>query len=323
LFYTTSKDGVSWTSYNVGVETGTTPSIVTNGTHAFYVRYEGVDSGSGEDIMFRVGTLHTDGTIAWQPENLAVYGIPNTFFYGFSLRISTTGQAFFAYQTASSSFGSGYPHVIHSNGLDYSIWQQNTQLSTSSDEWHESLVALPSGQMYILYWPYWGGLRGRLYSSGAWGPEEIVTPSNTYVQQTAFGFTTGASTVYAIYQERTSQNLRFVTRTTSWSSPQTIAVVDTGTNARWSASYDSLQNKFHIVYYNSTTNQIYEWSGNSGNWSGKTQLFNTSMATSSMGIGTYYNTAPINSKVYTLGIFWLEGATTNYNLKFGNENLHN
>ena len=38
------------------------------------------------------------------------------------------------------------------------------------------LVALSDGQMYILFWPFLGPLREKLYGSGVWGSEEVVTP---------------------------------------------------------------------------------------------------------------------------------------------------
>jgi len=323
LNYATSTNAISWSTYNIGVVTGATPSIVTNGTHVFYARYEGVDSESGEDIMFRVGALHNDGTIAWQPEVVARAGVSGAFFYSLSMRISTTGQAFIAYQNASSSWGAGYPFVIHSNGADYSAWQQNTQLSASSDQWRFSLAALSNGQVYILYWPFWGMLRGRLWSSGTWSSEEIVTPSNTYVQNVAFSFSTGTSTVYAIWQDRASQKIQFASRSGSWGSPQTIATSDTGNNPRWTASYDSLQGRWYIMYYNYTSNQIYQYSGAPGSWSLRTQLWTTQGSNSTMAIGSFYNSAQVNSSTSILGAFWMQSnnPTANEQLMFADETI--
>ena len=324
LFYATSTNGASWTTYNIGVETGMTPSIVTNGTHVFYARYEGPDSGAGEDIMFRVGALNSNGTITWQPEVIAMLGIPNTFFYSLSMRISTSGQAFVAYQTATSAWGSGYPFVVHSNGADYSTWQQNTQLATSSDQWQESLVSLPNGQLYILYWPFWGLLRGRLWSSGTWSSEEIVTPTNTYVQNIAFGFSTGNSTVYATWQDRGTQKIQFASRNGSWGSPQTIATADTVNTPRWTASYDSLQGKWYIVYYNYTLNQIYQYSGSPGAWSQKTQLWTTQAGNSTMAVGSFYNFGRPSGTSSIVGVFWMQSnnpPSANEQLMFATETV--
>src|SRR5207245_575151 len=229
LYYATSTNGASWTSYNVGVVSGATPSVVTNGTHVYYVRYNGIDTSDGQALVFRVGARHPDGTIAWQAETTVKPATSGVVWYSLSLGVSTTGQVFVAYRNSTSGVtpdgGSALPFVIHSNGQDYSTWQQETLLTTSRDNWRFSLVPLPSG---------------RIWSSGTWGSQVAVTPSGTYVQQYAFGFSTGNSTVYAIYQERTSQKLQFVSRTTSWGTPQTIGIADTGTNTRWTASYDSL-----------------------------------------------------------------------------------
>jgi hypothetical protein len=327
LWYATSTNGANWTSNNIRVLSGTTPSVLTNGTHVFYVRYNGVDTTAGQAVMFRVGALHTDGTIAWQPETVVKPATSGVFWYSMSMSVSTTGQVFVAYENESAAYSTGFPFVIHSNGSNYSLpWQQNTLLMTGSsanDDWRFSLVPLPSGQMYILYWPYWGPLHGRLWSSGSWGSEEIVTPSNTYVQQTAFGFGTGNSTVYAIWQERSSQKLQLATRTNSWSSPQTIATANTGTDARWTASYDLFQSKFYVVYYNYTTNQIYQYSGVPGSWSGKTQLFTTQATSSSVYMGSFSKTGQVTGSKYVLGIFWTQDPSTGLQLMFGNETIVN
>ncbi len=323
LYYATSTNGAAWTIYNTGLVTGSTPSIVTNGTAVFYVRYDGVDTQSGRALMLGVGTLHTDGTIAWQPEKTVKPATSGVFWYAMSMRVSTTGQVFVAYNKLTSAYGSGYPYVIHSNGVDYTTWQQDTSLINSNDDWRFSIVPLANGQMYILYWPYWGGLNGRLWSSGAWGSQVTITPSNTYVQQTAFGFSNGNSTVYAIWQERTSQKIQFATRTSSWSAPQTIFTADTGSNPRWTASYDPLHSKWYILYYSYSTNQIWEYSGQPGSWSGKTVLYTTTGASSNTMIGSFYNSGQVNSSTNTLGIFWTQydSSLTTLQLKYANATI--
>ena len=333
LYYATSTNGATWTSYNVGVISGATPSVVTNGTHVFYARYNGVDTVAGQALMFRVGALHTDGTIAWQAETTVKPATSGIVWYSLSMAVSTTGQVFVAYENSTSGVtpngGTAFPFVIHSNGQDYSTWQQETLLTkpggaVSADNWRFSLVSLPSGQMYILYWPYWGGLNGKLWSSGTWGSAEAVIPSGTYVQQYAFGFSTGNSTVYAIYQERTSQKLQFVARTCSpWCTAQTIAIADNGggSGLKLTAGYDSFQGKWYIVYYNYTSNMIYQYSGVPGSWSSKTTLFNTTATSSSVYIGTFIKTGQVTASKYVLGIFWTQNPTGGLQLMFGNETI--
>ncbi len=323
LNYATSTDGIVWTLNNIGLVSGTAPSVITNGTHAFYVRYNGTSAQLGKSMMFRVGALHPDGTIAWQPETVVKPAVGGKEWYGMALRLSTKSQAFVAYRNATSNGGTGIAFVIHSNGTNYSSWQQETVLHTGSDatdDWRFSLVQLPSGQMYILYWPTLGSLRGRLYSNGVWGAEETVTPGSTLARKNAFGFSIAGNITQAIWQEDGSEKIQFAVRNSTWGSPQQIALSDTNGTPRWTASYDSLQNKFYVIYYNYTTNQVYQYSGNSGNWSSKAQLFSTASADSSLSIGSYYNSASINATSHTLGIFWIQGRNaTNYDLKFGNE----
>jgi hypothetical protein len=348
LNYATSSDGASWTTHDIGVISGTTPSVVTNGTDVFYARYDGADSDPGRSIMFGVGRLHDDGTISWHSEVVAVHGSPGTFFCSLSVRLQiTTGGAFIAYQNANSSNGPGLPLVIHSDGQNYSVWQQNTLLSDTNNYWHFSLVALPppchpcESFMYILYWFDNGGLRGRLWSTyptnppETWGSEEIVTPPKTDVRQTVFGFSAGrhdvtyccsTDTVYVIWQEAGTGKILFSTRpdcypkANCWSSPETV-LLDAGTNVHWSATYDSLRNRFHIAYYSSTTRRIYDYSGNSGVWVGKTKLFSTGQAASLLAIGTYYDTGWTDSMSTIHGIFWIQKVGTNLSLRFGYETI--
>jgi hypothetical protein len=311
--YATSTDGVAWSTYNLGVALGSTPSVVTNGTHVFYARYEGVDYESGEQIMFRVGALYPDGTIAWQPEVVARSGVSGSFFYSLSMRISSAGQAFIAYQNASSGWGAGYGFVIQSNGADYSTWLQETRVSPHSDQWRFSLTSLPSGQMYLLYWPFSGTLRGRLWTNGTWGPEERVTPHHTYVQNVAFSFSTGGSAIYAIWQDMATQKIQFAARNDSWGSPETIATADNGNNPRWTASYEPLQGKWYIIYYNYTSNLIYQYSGTPGSWSQKTLLWTTEGSDSTMAIGSFNNFGQVNSSTSILGVFWMQNKNPDAN----------
>jgi hypothetical protein len=174
--------------------------------------------------------------------------------------------------------------------------------------------------MYILYWPYNGLLHGRLYSSGSWGTQENVDSGST-VNQDAFGFSTGNSTVYGIWQEASTKNLQFASRTSTWNSPQVIATLDTNSVPRWTASYDLLQGRWYILYYNYTTNQIYQYSGVPGSWSGKTQLFTTNATSTSVYIGSFYNTGQITASKSILGIFWTQNPSTGLQLMFGNETI--
>jgi hypothetical protein len=322
FYYASSLDTIHWTTNNLGLVTSETPSVVTNGTHVFYSRYDGTGGTIGKALKFRVGALNANGAITWRAETTIKPATSGQEWFGSSVRLSTTGQAFVAYANVTSDGGSGFPWIIHSNGSDYTTWQQETLLRTVKDQWRFSLVPLPIGQMYALYWPWSGTLRGRLYSSGAWGNAEVATPSGTQVLNNAFGFSTGNSTVYAIWQELNTRKLQFASRSASgtWNQPSTIATSDTASNPRWTATYDPLRTKWYLTYYNFTLNQIYQYSGTPGNWTPKTQLYSTSGGASDMVIGSDYNTTPISSAIYQLGIFWIQkDPVSNYDLEFANE----
>ncbi len=310
LYYATSPNGVGWTSINVGVVTGSRPSLATNGTHVFYARYDGNSGNLGRALMFRVGALNADGTINWQAETVVKEATPGQEWYGLSTRISTTGQVFVAYRNVTSNGGGGFAWVIHSNGTDYSTWKQDTLLKNLTDGWRFSLARLSSGRMYILYWPDVGRLFGRLWSDGGWGPEEAVAPSGNAVRGNAFAFGTGNNTVYAVWQENLTERLLFASRTGSWSAPETIGTAETNINPRWTASYDPLHEKWSLIYYNYTLNQVYQYSGAPGSWSQRTELYSTQGASSGMSIGSYYEASGVDASSYVLGVFWTQNDST-------------
>ena len=151
-----------------------------------------------------------------------------------------------------------------------------------------------------------------------------MTPTNTYVQNIAFGFSTGNSTVYATWQDRGTQKIQFASRNGSWGSPQTIATADTGNTPRWTASYDSLQGKWYIVYYNYTLNQIYQYSGSPGAWSQKTQLWTTQAGNSTMAVGSFYNFGRPSGTSSIVGVFWMQSnnpPSANEQLMFATETV--
>src|SRR5437016_12868029 len=107
LFYTSSTDGISWTTpVNVAIHvTDSDWSITTDGTHTFYVRYDEnwFDSFCNRALLFGTGSLSTDGTIAWQPEQVVrspdpLLRLPNDI-----IRVDSNGQAWIGYQEVNAS----------------------------------------------------------------------------------------------------------------------------------------------------------------------------------------------------------------------------
>ena len=316
LYYATSTNGAAWTTYNLGVVSANTPSVITNGTHVFYARYDGSYETLGRAMMFRVGTLDSNGTIAWEPETTVKAPTTGLEWSGMSMRLSTTGEVFIAYVSSccDADGAIGLPYVIHSDGLNYSAWEEDTPLRGVSDDWRFSLVALSAGQMYVLFWPFLGHLRGRLYGSGVWGSEEVVNPDDTYVFENAFGFGNGNNTVYAVWQDYGTGNVQFAVRTGSWSAPETIATFGNSTNPVWTASYDSFRGEWYVLHYDYASNQILQYSGTPGDWR-ESSLCTVPDGDSALLIGSYYNTGQINNSTSALGVYWVEANNPVANLQ--------
>src|SRR5207247_8832567 len=167
----------------LGVVSANTPSVITNGTHVFYARYDGSYETLGRAMMFRVGTLDSNGTIAWEPETTVKAPATGLEWSSVSMRLSTTGEVFIAYVSSccDADGAIGLPYVIHSDGLNFCAWEEDTPRRGVSDDWRFSLVALAAGPMYALFWPSLGPLREWLYGRGVRGSREVVNRDDTYV----------------------------------------------------------------------------------------------------------------------------------------------
>ncbi len=201
--------------------------------------------------------------------------------------------------------------------MNYTNWEEDTLLRGVSDNWRFSLAALTAGEIYVLYWPFWGMLRGRLYSNGTLGSEEVVTPNSTYVLENAFAFACENGTVYAIWQEKYTGNVQLAVRTGSWNVPETITTVANDTSPIWTAGYDSARGEWYIPYYDHASNQILQWSGTPGNWR-QSLLLTVKDGDSALLIGSYYNTGEISESTRVLGVYWVEAnsSLTSFQLKF-------
>ncbi len=316
LYYATSTNGASWTTYNLGVVSANTPSVITNGTHVFYARYDGTYETPEEAMRFRVGALDSNGTITWEPETTVKPPTTGLEWSAMSMRLSTMGEVFIAYLASCCDYdgGIGLPYVIHSDGLNYSMWVEDTLLGGASDDWRFSLVALPAGQMYVLYWPFMGGMRGRLYGSPGWGSEEVVNPVDTYVLENAFGFGGGNGTIYAVWQENGTGRVQFAARTGSWSPPQTITTIGNNTNPVWTASYDPLREELYLLFYDYASNQIHQYSGKPGNWY-QSLVFNVQEGNFLVFIGSDYNAGNINDSTSVLGFYWVQADNSQMNIQ--------
>src|SRR5438046_3135027 len=122
FLFTSSTDGVTWMApTNIGKHvTENDWSIATDGTHAFYTRYNesSFDTECNRALLYGTGSLGTGGTIVWQPEQVVKSPSLTSAFPNDVISIDSNNQIWIGYQEHDlCGGGSQTPHVIHSNSL--------------------------------------------------------------------------------------------------------------------------------------------------------------------------------------------------------------
>src|SRR2546425_8098867 len=118
LFYVWSVNGATlWsTPVSVGVHaTDNDWSVVTDGTFAYYARYNetSFDSTANRALLFGMGQLGSSGLITWQLEQVVLSPNAAMKFPNDVIGVDSNRQAWVGYQQDNS--GTKTPHIIHSN----------------------------------------------------------------------------------------------------------------------------------------------------------------------------------------------------------------
>lgn len=309
LFVACSGDhGVSWSKTNLNVRsTNKLYSATTNGTHAFLVRYNASTTTTfNEKTMFRVGSLGTGCQITWQAEQtLRAAGGTGTATHHPTIAVDTNNQAFVAYVNVTASGSTKKPFIIRSSGTNYASWTEDTALSTTNREWEVDVAKMTAGKMIVSYWDDNDNedLLTRVYD-GSWGSE--VDANSRKVDSEAHLFT-DADTVYAFYHDDVTSDVEMVSRSPlgTWSARETVTKVE-ATATLWTVTYEKLQRRFHLFYYNYTNNHISDLVGVPGGWpSSKVARLTTVGSNSSMTIASYEESAVIGGESF-FGLFWTD-----------------
>jgi len=312
LEYTTSTNGTRWatpTIVPVHVADGDY-SVYTDNSNIYYVRYNetSFESSCGQKIQFRTGTLNTNGTVTWQPEQTVVTSASYQAYPGEQIVVDSNGQAWVAYfiENKSSCGGSGTdrPQIVHSTGTNNAAWTGNTTLCTASchsNIWHIALASLGSGQVYASYWLTNRDLHGRLYN-GTWQAEEQISPTTTRTDANAWLFNNGPL-VYQIYYDNGTETFSLANR--SMSGAWTINLIGTGESntgtIAFSASYNALpdaagydatNNQFYVFWMNATNHAIDQWTGTGNIWTKSTGVVTTGTVTYPDSITCFIQTPP-------------------------------
>ncbi len=126
FFFTSSIDGATnWANpTNVGKHvTDSDWSIVSDGIHAFYARYNetSFDTVCNRALLYGTGLLGTDGTVVWQQEQVVRSPSSIATFPNEVISIDSNGQVWIGYQEdnkiACGGSGQETPHIIHANNI--------------------------------------------------------------------------------------------------------------------------------------------------------------------------------------------------------------
>ena len=332
LFFTSSTDGTSWlTPTNVGIHvTDSDWSIVTDSTHAYYVRYDEkvFESMCGLPILLGIGVLSSGGSITWQPEQTVRSGNPQDVFLNEVVRIDSSGQLWVGYLDANAGFcggtGTDLPHIIHSTGAIYASWSGDTILSTAhSNNWDVDIAPLSGGEVYATFWINTLDLHGRLFNGTAWGPDEQVSFPSDSTDVNSFLFASGSS-VNAIWYDTSTETIRFGARSASgqWSinnigSGEAKSAASLG---RYSlpitATFDPSASKFYFYWFNTANGVIDQWSGSVNSWVKTPDVFSTASETGEYTITSYGEASSVGNGD-AFGVMWVDEPTLPYHLNFG------
>lgn len=330
LKYTTSTNGTKWatpTLVPVHIPDGDF-AVATDGSNVYYARYNetSFESTCGRNIQFRTGTLNTNGTITWQPEQTVAAGATNRAYPGEQIAVDSTGQVWIGYfiENKSSCGGNGTdrPQIIHSSGTNYAVWTGNTTLcvaSCHSNIWHIAIANLGNGQVYASYWLTNRDLHGRLYN-GTWQAEEQISTTTTLSDANAWLFN-NATRLYMIYFDNATETFSLATRsiTGTWTI-NTIGLGEahTGTTAfdpsyqslPDSASYDITNNRFYLFWMNATNHAIDQWTGSGSTWTKTTGIITTGTVTYPDEITSFIQTPPTSIGV----VFYISNAVSPFTI---------
>ena len=332
LFYTSSTDGTSWTtSVNVGIHvTDSDWSITTDGSHTFYVRYDEnwFDSFCNRALLFGTGSLSSNGTIAWQREQIVrspdpLLRLPNDI-----IRVDSNGQAWIGYQEV-NAFGCGgtgiqTPHIIHSSGTNYSVWTGDYVLSTKySNNWEVGIATLSGGSVYTAYWISSLELHGAKFNGTSWGPDEQISSPSESTDVNSFVFASGTN-VYAIWYDTNIGMLRFGTRqsTGQWSTSNigNGEAKSASSLGRYSlpitSTFDPSSSQFYVYWYNATNRSIDQWYGTANTWTKTIATFTTASAVGEYTISSFYEAAQVGNG-NSHGVMWVDQPSSPYDLNFG------
>jgi len=279
VYYTTSTDGVSWTPPTIlasGLSENSGENVeafLSNNGH-LQVFYR-----SENELLYRMGTPQTDGSITWATLSWQLV-------FNANAEGETSGTCDF-FATVDSN---NYPWVswgyiqepiqslnpsdtkmfVWKDAFNNGIWQTASGFPYNvgtGNYTNDFMVPLSNGQIYVMYFldnpPSTGQIYGELWNGTAWGPQETCTTSQVD-EQYAYGCESWDRTAVADSNDNiflaflsTDLNLVFVERTMSggWANE---TVVQAGCGDYSSPSLNLYNDNLRLFWINSSTSICYK-----------------------------------------------------------------
>jgi hypothetical protein len=279
VYYTTSVDGVSWTSptslaSDLDENSGENVQVFLSDNGYLQAFYR-----INNELFYRMGTPEPNGSIAWVTPNWQLV-------FNANLVGKASGTCDFYAATDSNDYpwvSWGYVQepirLINASDTKMYVWKDafnNGTWQTASgfpynvgtgNYTNDFMVPLSNGRIYVMYFldnpPSTGQIYGQLWNGTAWEPQETCTTSQVYEQYFG-GYESWSRTAVADSNDKidlaflsTSLNLVFAQRTMSggWSS-ETIVQSNCGDYS--SPSFNLYNGNVRLFWINSSTTICYK-----------------------------------------------------------------
>jgi len=152
-------------------------SVWNSGDSVYYAYAQDV---LNNPLLFRRGTLNSDGTITWSASEQTVFSASSSRKYMYPyISVDTSDFPWISYGNYTSGSPSlVYPYVVKSSADD-GTWVTDSgfphQLSSTSATWYSAIVPLTVEKMYVVYGYTASILKGVLWSGSSFGSEENVS----------------------------------------------------------------------------------------------------------------------------------------------------
>lgn len=218
LVYRTSPDGVTWSAPTVYSSSFVTYSIF-NKASTIHITYTGEQAT--KPLYYRQGTLNTNGTITWGTE-IAITVSATNHYESPVVVLDSNSIPWVAYHYYTGP-GTGGIYVVQATDATGATWGTLTLIESGYGA-PPGLVALSSGQMYIIY--LLSALRGAYYNGSSWGsPITIDANGNNHSELVI------SDVIYLLYSAGLANAVYFNTWTVSggWGTPFSVDTASNGT----------------------------------------------------------------------------------------------